>query len=96
MSQDNLELIRRGFETFARCDLKRFLEFTDPDIEIIEPIELPGPRTYHDHQGLLDSLRPGPENGRTSEPSRSASRVTALEQGGIRSSCVRWRVRLAS
>jgi ketosteroid isomerase-like protein len=56
MSQENMELVRNGFETFARGDLDSFLAFTDPDIEIIQPPELPGQRTYRGHAGLLESM----------------------------------------
>jgi uncharacterized protein len=51
-----VELVRRGFDTFARGDLESFLGFVDRDIEISEPPELPGRRTYRGHQGLLDSM----------------------------------------
>jgi ketosteroid isomerase-like protein len=56
MSQENVEIVRRGFESFARGDLDSFLAFTDPEIEITEPSEVPGQRTYRGHQGLLDSM----------------------------------------
>src|SRR4051794_3548972 len=57
MSQENVELVRGGFEAFARGDFGLFLEFTDPDIEIVQPLELPGPRTYHGHKGLLEAMQ---------------------------------------
>ena len=33
MSQENVEIVRRGFEAFARDDLDGVLEFMDPDVE---------------------------------------------------------------
>ena len=33
MSEENVELVRRGFEAFARDDLDRVLELMDPDVE---------------------------------------------------------------
>jgi ketosteroid isomerase-like protein len=57
MSQENVELVRRGFDWFARGDLDRFFKFVDPDVEIVEPFELPGARTYHGHEGLLDAFQ---------------------------------------
>ena len=57
MSQENVELVRGGFDSFARGDLELFLEFTDPQVEIVEPFELPGQRTYRGHQGLLEAIQ---------------------------------------
>ncbi len=41
MSEENVELVRRGFEAFARDDLDGVMEFMDPDVvwaPVIAPI----------------------------------------------------------
>jgi ketosteroid isomerase-like protein len=41
MSQENVELARRGYEAFARGDLDAALDMMDPDIEAHNPPEVP-------------------------------------------------------
>jgi len=57
MSQENVDLVRGGFDSFARGDLDRFFKFVDPEVEIVQPFELPGPRTYHGHKGLAEAFQ---------------------------------------
>jgi ketosteroid isomerase-like protein len=56
MSQQNVEAVQASFAAYQRGDLASIIEACDPDIEIIEPPELPDGRTYRGHQGLLDAL----------------------------------------
>ena len=57
MSQENVELVHRGFNWLARGELDRFFQFVDPEVEIVQPFELPGARTYHGHEGLRDAVQ---------------------------------------
>jgi uncharacterized protein len=41
MSQENVDLARRGYEAFARGDLDAVLEFMHPEIEAHDPPEVP-------------------------------------------------------
>jgi uncharacterized protein len=41
MSQENVDLARRGYEAFARRDLDAVFELFDPEIEAHDPPEMP-------------------------------------------------------
>jgi uncharacterized protein len=53
MSQENVEIVRRGFEAFVAGDLRTFLEVMDPDVEW-EQVEEPVPR--HGHTGVGEAV----------------------------------------
>jgi uncharacterized protein len=50
---DNVDVMKRGYEAFAERGVDGFLEFIDPDFELVTP---PGlalePQTYRGHQGV--------------------------------------------
>jgi ketosteroid isomerase-like protein len=53
MSQENVELIRRGVEAFNRRDLDTLFELLSPDVEFIPYLaNLIETTTYHGHAGL--------------------------------------------
>jgi ketosteroid isomerase-like protein len=57
MSQENVELARRGFRAFQAGEFTEMLGFLDPNIEVIPPKEAPGlARVYHGHEGFLEHL----------------------------------------
>jgi ketosteroid isomerase-like protein len=56
MSQENVRLVQASYAAFARGDLAYILDASDPDIEVVEPAELPDGSSYRGHQGLLDAL----------------------------------------
>jgi uncharacterized protein len=56
MSHENVELVRASYDAFGRDDMAFIIERTDPDIKISEAAVMPGARTYHGHQGLLDAI----------------------------------------
>jgi uncharacterized protein len=57
MSQENVELVRRGFRAFQAGDFTEMLGFLDSKIEVIPPKEVPGlARVSHGHEGFLDLL----------------------------------------
>jgi ketosteroid isomerase-like protein len=53
MSRENVELVRRAYDTFNRRDLEAFLELMDTDVEFI-PFEraLEGGGAYQGHSGV--------------------------------------------
>jgi uncharacterized protein len=55
MSQENVELVRRGYEAFARGDLETAMELFHPDIEWHDP-DRPGGGTYRGREGVLRNL----------------------------------------
>ena len=57
MSEENLELVRSGYKTFAEGDIETVLSLLDPDITLEErEPTLDTPSIYHGHQGLLDMI----------------------------------------
>jgi uncharacterized protein len=57
MSRENVEVIRRLYETFDRGDLEATLEALDPQIEWKEPPEQPeGAVTRHGREGVREGL----------------------------------------
>jgi uncharacterized protein len=53
MSQENVELVRGGYEAYARGDVDGVLGGLDPEIEVRPPPEFPGEDSYHGHAGFL-------------------------------------------
>jgi ketosteroid isomerase-like protein len=53
MSQENVEIVRRGHEAFERGDLTTALELFDPDVVCYTAAPLPDPGEYHGTEGFL-------------------------------------------
>jgi ketosteroid isomerase-like protein len=55
MSQENIEVVRRGYEAFARRDIDTVLAALDPAIEVRAGAgaEVMGEELYHGHAGFL-------------------------------------------
>jgi ketosteroid isomerase-like protein len=56
MSEENIEIVRRGYETLNRGDVDAVLEMCDPDIEIQLPEGGLNTGTLRGHRGLMDFL----------------------------------------
>ena len=52
MSAENVELVRRSLEAFARGDLETFFATHDPDIEWTTGADEPDPQTYRGAEGM--------------------------------------------
>jgi ketosteroid isomerase-like protein len=50
MSQENVELARRGYDAFNRGEVA--FELLDPEIEWSEGTDVPEPQVYHGHDGV--------------------------------------------
>jgi uncharacterized protein len=61
MSQENVELVRAGFEAFERGDIEAVVQLCDPDIVVIEPSELPDAMMLRGHEGVRDTFGRWPE-----------------------------------
>jgi ketosteroid isomerase-like protein len=60
MSEENVEIVRRGYEAFAEGDIQtvlRLIELLDPSFRAYDPPEVPEPRVYLGRQGLLEQLQ---------------------------------------
>lgn len=47
---------REVVAAYERGDLDWLLERTHPEVEIVQPLDLPDARSYHGHEGLIDAL----------------------------------------
>jgi uncharacterized protein len=62
MSQENIDVVRAGFEAFARGDIESVLRLCDEDIVVNEPAEMPDmPPLHRGHAGVLETLAAWPE-----------------------------------
>ena len=57
MSSEYLDLIRGSYDAFERGDLDYLIASSDPEIEIVEPPDLPGSQTYRGHDGLIEAVQ---------------------------------------
>jgi ketosteroid isomerase-like protein len=70
MSNDNVDLIRRAYEAYARGDLTSMLGFVDPDLEwtYLDPgLQDPEPQVCHGRRELNVALERRAERGLVSE-----------------------------
>lgn len=56
MSQQNVELVRAGYELWNRGDVDGFLEFLDPEVELRDPPEAPDAQVWHGHEGYQQAV----------------------------------------
>jgi ketosteroid isomerase-like protein len=56
MSQDNVEVVRRGWDAWGRGGVDAMLEFLDPQVEWRVRADLPDAGTYHGHEGIRQLL----------------------------------------
>jgi ketosteroid isomerase-like protein len=52
MSQENIELARKGYEAFAQRDFDAMLALMDPDIEAHNPPEVPEAGVHRGHEAV--------------------------------------------
>jgi ketosteroid isomerase-like protein len=57
VSQENIELMRRGYDAWLRRDLGGMLSLLDPDVEVHDRPEAPDARSYRGHEGVLTALQ---------------------------------------
>ena len=55
MSQEWVELVRAGFEAVAQGDLDAFEEGMTPDVEIIQPPEVPDAKSYKGRAAMIEA-----------------------------------------
>jgi uncharacterized protein len=62
MSQEHLEIVRNGFDAFARGDTEGVLRLCDENIVVTQPPELPGVSPQQrGHSGVLEAFEIWPE-----------------------------------
>jgi len=55
-SQENVELVRRGYDALARGEFDALFQVLDPDVEMRDAGNFPEAGVYRGHQGVLDFL----------------------------------------
>jgi len=62
MSQENMEVVRKAFDAFARDDMDGLLELVDETVVVTQPHEVPGiSGQQHGHSGVLEAFSIWPE-----------------------------------
>ena len=61
MSQENVEPIREMYAAWGRADIEWLIERSDPEIEIIQPPEVPDSKTYRGHAGVREAFDDWPK-----------------------------------
>ena len=56
MAQDDVDLVRLGYEDFYRGDFTALLRKVDPNVVTERVAPLPDPGIYEGHEGMLQSL----------------------------------------
>src|SRR6478672_7468885 len=56
MSQENVELVRLGFEAVVAGDTAAFDGYLTPDVEIVQPPEVPDAKTYRGPTAVRDAM----------------------------------------
>ncbi len=56
MSAENVEVVRRSYEAYARGDPETSLAFFDPGVEFSQPADEPGGGTYHGIEGVVEAF----------------------------------------
>src|SRR5436189_2215126 len=62
MSQENVEVVRQGFEAFATGGVEAALASFAPDVVLYAFPEWPGPSEYRDHDGMRALMAEWSEN----------------------------------
>ena len=56
MSEQNLQVIRAGFDAFSRGDMPAMLELVDPSV-VFNPLpDAPDVQSFHGHEGLVQGI----------------------------------------
>jgi uncharacterized protein len=61
MTQENVELVRAGYAAWERGDLDVIVERADPEIEIVQPPEVPDAKTYRGKAGVIEAFADWPK-----------------------------------
>jgi ketosteroid isomerase-like protein len=60
MSDENVELVRLGFEALERGDLALVEEFTESDVVMVQPPEVPDAKTYEGRGAIREAMEDWP------------------------------------
>ena len=57
MSQENVEIVRRGVDAFSRAAWEESVDLMAPEVEWHDSPDLPGARSYQGREGVLAQWR---------------------------------------
>jgi ketosteroid isomerase-like protein len=60
MSEENVELVRLGWDAFGRGDVESMQRTCQPDVVIVQPRELPDSKSYEGLAGVAESIEDWP------------------------------------
>ncbi|HEX3562375.1 MAG TPA: nuclear transport factor 2 family protein [Solirubrobacterales bacterium] len=61
MSRENVELVREGYAAWERGDIDGIVEGVTPDVEIVQPPEVPDSKTYRGKAGVVEAFADWPK-----------------------------------
>jgi len=61
MSEENVELVREGYAAWNRGDIDLIIEGAHPEIEIVQPPEVPDSKTYSGKAGVAEAFADWPK-----------------------------------
>ena len=61
MSQENVEAVREMYAAWERGDIDWIVEHSDPEVEIVQPPEVPDAKTYRGHAGVREAFEDWPK-----------------------------------
>jgi len=61
VSQENVDLVRAGFEAILAGDLSAFTDYTTPDVVIVQPPEVPDAKIYKGPSAMRDAMDDWPK-----------------------------------
>jgi ketosteroid isomerase-like protein len=56
MSEENLQVVRAGFDAFSRGDTPAMLKLVDPSVVFTPIPETPDIQSFHGHEGLVQGI----------------------------------------
>jgi len=56
MSEQNLQIVRAGFDAFSRGDMPAMVELMDPSVVFTPLPDTPDVQSFHGHEGVLQGL----------------------------------------
>src|SRR5215217_2233857 len=89
MSEENVEIVRRGHEAFRDSGEEAIFEYLHADIDLTAIEELPGVETYHGHDGVGASFRRCARPSASSDGSRRSSWIWAIRSSWKHGSSLR-------
>jgi ketosteroid isomerase-like protein len=61
MSQENVEIVKAGFDAWSRRDIASMLDLIDPEVVVEQPPNMPDATTGHGRAGVMAAIAAWPE-----------------------------------